>query len=144
MPCLSIRCRNPKQGTPSPIAIPFALAIQIRTPVNEPGPRPHTTQAIWLRATFSRFKSESISGRSFTFEARKASVSHDATISIARTSRSSFPSQSRSFRLRYQSKYKIFHAKSFIWFHFCFHAIPLCRITNHVRLSIDRCTATYV
>ena len=33
----------PKSGSPAPQAIPFAVATPMRTPVNEPGPRPTST-----------------------------------------------------------------------------------------------------
>lgn len=58
--------------------MPLAVAVQMRTPVNEPGPRPHATHASSLLATPADASAASIFAMSFVFDARNAGVSHEA------------------------------------------------------------------
>lgn len=54
----------------------------MRTPVNDPGPRPTATQAISPRPTPAWAHSSSIRGSSWVFDARRASTSTLTTHSI--------------------------------------------------------------
>ncbi len=70
---------TPTSVTPKAEAIPFAVAMAMRTPVNDPGPRPTHTHAIWLRSMPASASSASMRGSSCVFDARLAATSTDAT-----------------------------------------------------------------
>ena len=82
---------TPTSPTSSALAMPFAVARAMRTPVNDPGPRPTHTQAIFSRATPARAHSSSMRGTSWVFDARRASTSTLATSSIDRAAASNRP-----------------------------------------------------
>ena len=71
--------------------MPFAVARAMRTPVNDPGPRPTQMQAIASRATPAAFINSSTRGTSWVFDARRACTSTVATGSTVRVSAHSFP-----------------------------------------------------
>ena len=83
---------TPTRPTSNADAMPLAQARAMRTPVNDPGPRPTATQAISPRPTPAWAHSSSIRGSSWVFDARRASTSTLATHSIDCVAASSFPS----------------------------------------------------
>ena len=83
---------TPTSPTSSADATPFAVAIAMRTPVNEPGPRPTVTHAISSRATPCAVSASSMRGNSCVFDARRASTSTDASTSTACDDARSTPS----------------------------------------------------
>ncbi len=82
---------TPTSATPKAEATPFAVAMAMRTPVNDPGPRPTHTHASWLRSTPACASSASMRGSSCVFDARLAATSTDSTRSTDRVSRSRRP-----------------------------------------------------
>ena len=82
---------TPTSGTPSAEAMPLAVAMAMRTPVNDPGPRPAHTQEICERATPSSPSSASMAGTSVVLEALCARTSRVATTSTSRSSARSSP-----------------------------------------------------
>ncbi len=58
------------------------MAMAMRTPVKEPGPRPTATHAMLSRATPAFASSSSTQARSRVFDARRASTSTEATHEI--------------------------------------------------------------
>ena len=86
------REETPTRAAPRALAMPLAVARAMRTPVNDPGPRPTATQAISSRATPASAHRRSMRGTSWVFEARRASTSAEATIVTADVSASSSPS----------------------------------------------------
>ncbi len=82
---------TPTSATPSALAMPFAVAMAMRTPVNDPGPRPTHTHASASRATFALVSSSSMRGSSCVFDARWASTCADATSSTLRAAASRRP-----------------------------------------------------
>ena len=83
---------TPTRPTSNADAMPLAQARAMRTPVNDPGPRPTATQAISPRPTPAWAHSSSMRGSSWVFDARRASTSTLATHSIDCVAASSFPS----------------------------------------------------
>ncbi len=71
--------------------MPFAVAMAMRTPVNDPGPRPTHTQAMSPRATESRFSSASMRGSSCVLDARRAAWRSPASASTVFAAASSSP-----------------------------------------------------
>ena len=82
---------TPTSPTPSADATPLAVAMAMRTPVNDPGPRPTTMHASSPRATPCSASSASMRGSSWVFEARCADASAEATTSTSRLSACSTP-----------------------------------------------------
>ena len=82
---------TPTNPTPSADATPLAVAMAMRTPVNDPGPRPTTTHANSSRDTPRSASSASMRGRSWVFEARCADASTEAATSTVRLSACSAP-----------------------------------------------------
>ena len=82
---------TPTSGTSSADAMPFAVAIAMRTPVNDPGPRPTATHAMSSRATPCSANAASMRGSSWVFDARRASASTEAVNSIIRDDACSTP-----------------------------------------------------
>ena len=81
----------PTSATPSADATPLAVAMAMRTPVNDPGPRPTHTHASSSRAMPASASSTSMRGSSCVFDARWASTSSDATNSTFRAAASRRP-----------------------------------------------------
>ncbi len=98
---------TPISATPKAEAMPFAVAMAMRTPVNDPGPRPTHTHAIWLRSTPASASSASMRGSSCVFDARLAATSTDATRSTdcAPPSRRPTPMAITSFAVSNASTY---------------------------------------
>ena len=82
---------TPTKGTPSADAMPLAVASAMRTPVNDPGPRPHTTHAISLFSTPCAARAASMRGSSCVLDARRASTSKDSTTSTVGASSPGMP-----------------------------------------------------
>ncbi len=83
---------TPTKCTPSADAMPLAVASAMRTPVNDPGPRPHTTHAISLFSTPCAARAASMRGSSCVLDARRASTSKDSTTSTVGASSPGMPS----------------------------------------------------
>ena len=83
---------TPYRGTSRAAETPFAVAIAMRTPVNDPGPRPHTTQAIACLSIPHSESSASMRGSNCVFDARWASISTEAARETLRSAGSSAPS----------------------------------------------------
>ena len=74
---------TPTSAAPSACAAPFAVAMAMRTPVNDPGPRPTHTHASWPRSTPDSRSRASTRTSSCVFDARCAATSTAATGSTA-------------------------------------------------------------
>ena len=101
---------TPTSATPKALATPFAVAMAIRTPVNEPGPRPTTTQEMSSRVIPHAETASSTRGKSWVLEALRAGITSLRRISTERllASRIPRPIAITSFAVSNASTYDVF------------------------------------